>query len=120
MSELKPCPFCGSSSPALDYYEISCPQELGTIVVCNDCGASATSIVGWNTRPNEDALTAALREANEDAARLAHSNTWVQVDDDGISAACIHCGKHAKYERDVIHRPDCPITLHRARVGGGE
>ena len=64
------------------------------------------------------ALTAALREANEDAARLAHSNTWVQVDDDGISAACIHCGKHAKYERDVIHRPDCPITLHRARVGG--
>jgi hypothetical protein len=74
--------------------------------------------VGEHVNAQVVALTAALREANEDAARLAHSNTWVQVDDDGISAACIHCGKHAKYERDVIHRPDCPITLHRARVGG--
>ena len=56
MSDLKPCPFCGSSNTTLDYYEISCPQELGTIVVCNDCGASAKSIVDWNTRPIEDAL----------------------------------------------------------------
>lgn len=62
MSELKPCPFCGSSNTALDYYEISCPQELGTIVVCNDCGASATSIVDWNTRPIEDALNARIAE----------------------------------------------------------
>ena len=56
MDELKACPFCGSSNTTLDYYEISCPQELGTIVVCNDCGASAKSIVDWNTRPIEDAL----------------------------------------------------------------
>ena len=62
MSELKPCPFCGSSNTTLDYYEISCPQELGTIVVCNDCGASATSIVDWNTRPIEDALNARIAE----------------------------------------------------------
>jgi BMFP domain-containing protein YqiC len=62
MDELKACPFCGSSNTTLDYYEISCPQELGTIVVCNDCGASAKSIVDWNTRPIEDALNARIAE----------------------------------------------------------
>jgi len=65
MSELKPCPFCGSSNTTLDYYEISCPQELGTIVVCNDCGASAKSIVDWNTRPIEDVLIAERDQARE-------------------------------------------------------
>lgn len=62
MDELKACPFCGSSNTTLDYYEISCPQELGTIVVCNDCGASAKSIVDWNQRPLEDALNARIAE----------------------------------------------------------
>ena len=70
MSELKPCPFCGSSNTTLDYYEISCPQELGTIVVCNDCGASATSIVDWNTRPIEDALNARIAELEAENDRL--------------------------------------------------
>lgn len=58
------------------------------------------------------ALTAALREANEDAARLffaAISNGYC-------------CQPHAKYEvrrtTDDSHAADCPITLHRARVGG--
>ena len=68
--ELRPCPFCKSNNTTLDYYEISCPQELGTIVVCNDCGASATSIVGWNTRPNEDALTARIAELEAECASL--------------------------------------------------
>ena len=62
MDELKACPFCGSSNTTLDYYEISCPQELGTIVVCNDCGASAKSIDDWNTRPIEDALNTRIAE----------------------------------------------------------
>ena len=65
MDELKACPFCGSSNTTLDYYEISCPQELGTIVVCNDCGASAKSIVDWNTRPIEDVLIAERDQARE-------------------------------------------------------
>ena len=60
--ELRPCPFCKSNNTTLDYYEISGPQELGTIVVCNDCGASAKSIVDWNTRPIEDALNARIAE----------------------------------------------------------
>lgn len=68
-----PCPFCGSSNATLDYYEISGPQELGTIVVCNDCGASAKSIVDWNTRPIEDALNARIAELEAAQAR------WVMV-----------------------------------------
>jgi len=71
MSDLKPCPFCGSSNTTLDYYEISCPQELGTIVVCNDCGASAKSIVDWNTRPIEDALNARIAELEAENERLS-------------------------------------------------
>jgi len=70
MDELKACPFCGSSNTTLDYYEISCPQELGTIVVCNDCGASAKSIVDWNTRPIEDALNARIAELEAENEKI--------------------------------------------------
>ena len=70
--ELRPCPFCKSNNTTLDYYEISGPQELGTIVVCNDCGASAKSIVDWNTRPIEDALTARI-------AKLEAAQRWIPV-----------------------------------------
>jgi len=81
MSDLKPCPFCGSSNTTLDYYEISCPQELGTIVVCNDCGASAKSIVDWNTRPIEDALNARIAELEGKIDQLtAHSDIERQDD----------------------------------------
>jgi len=71
LDELKACPFCGSSNTTLDYYEISCPQELGTIVICNDCGASAKSIVDWNARPIEDALNARIAELEAENNRLA-------------------------------------------------
>ena len=79
--ELRPCPFCKSNNTTLDYYEISGPQELGTIVVCNDCGASAKSIVDWNTRPIEDALTARIAELEAESERFtAHSDIERQDD----------------------------------------
>ena len=82
--ELRPCPFCKSNNTTLDYYEISCPQELGTIVVCNDCGASAKSIVDWNTRPIEDALNARIAELEEENAALkAKLNAGETVDEWG-------------------------------------
>ena len=52
MSELQPCPFCGSKN--IDPEEwlrgdgISGPG-------CSDCGATATSFDAWNTRHNESA-----------------------------------------------------------------
>ena len=76
---LSPCPFCGSSNTTLDYYEISCPQELGTIVVCNDCGASAKSIVDWNIRPVEDALNARIAE-------LEAAQRWIPVGEKPLEA----------------------------------
>lgn len=78
MDELKACPFCGSSNTTLDYYEISCPQELGTIVVCNDCGASAKSIVDWNNRPIEDALNARIAELEQDLSNkeTEYTDLW--------------------------------------------
>ena len=60
--KLKACPFCGSKNTTLDYFEISCPQELGTLVLCGDCGSYSTSVDRWNTRPIEDALTARIAE----------------------------------------------------------
>jgi transcription elongation factor Elf1 len=78
--ELKACPFCGSSNTTLDYYEISGPQELGTIVVCNDCGASAKSIVDWNTRPIEDALLKRAERAEQMVERLTNAGDKMAED----------------------------------------
>ena len=133
MDELKACPFCGSSNTTLDYYEISCPQELGTIVVCNDCGASAKSIVDWNTRPIEDTLraelarrTASLHYANtvcmeqkhvidrlkEDAERLASNYVIEAFPHEWVCRG--GCHHWARFGEQIDHAPDCPITLHRA------
>jgi len=69
--ELKPCPFCGSKNTTLDYFEISCPQELGTLVLCGDCGSYST-VDRWNTRPIEDALNARIAE-------LEAARRWIPV-----------------------------------------
>ncbi len=67
--ELKPCPFCGSKNTTLDYFEISCPQELGTLVLCGDCGSYST-VDRWNTRPIEDALNKRIAELEEFIGKL--------------------------------------------------
>ena len=78
--ELKPCPFCGSKNTTLDYFEISCPQELGTLVLCGDCGSYST-VDRWNTRPIEDALNKRIAELEAEIERLtAHSNIERQDD----------------------------------------
>jgi len=82
--ELRPCPFCKSNNTTLDYYEISGPQELGTIVVCNDCGASAKSIVDWNTRPIEDALQARIAELEAEIDQLTVHDATERQDDKWI------------------------------------
>lgn len=54
MSELKPCPFCGSSNID-DHGWASGDGRHGP--ACDDCGGTADSVMLWNARPLEDALT---------------------------------------------------------------
>ena len=60
MSELKPCPFCGSSRVESSY---KTDDEL----FCNDC--SSFSAI-WNTRPIEDALNVRIAELEAMVDRL--------------------------------------------------
>jgi len=120
MSDLKLCPFCGSSNTTLDYYEISCPQELGTIVVCNDCGASAKSIVDWNTRPIEDALNKRiaqleaelkitdelLKEATETIGAVVACCTYNSNDDAKIGIYGIDQKAFTRIDQFITHYND--------------
>ena len=64
MSELKPCPFCGS--PAYSYHD-NCIDFAG--VKCNLGGCVCADILitenNWNTRPIEDNLIARIAELEE-------------------------------------------------------
>ena len=61
MSEIKPCPFCGST-------DIKLHDEISHAVWCQECFAEMPSIdiesavELWNTRPIEDALNARIAE----------------------------------------------------------
>lgn len=91
----------------------------------------AIVVANWNTRPLEDAANAraeaaeaqvaalqtALAAAEEDAEKLADECAFYE---EGIGLRCIHCGGTARDGYALSHAADCPITLHRARVGGGK
>ena len=65
MSELKPCPFCGS--PAYSYHD-NCIDFAG--VKCNLGGCVCADILitenNWNTRPIEDDLRKRIAELERD------------------------------------------------------
>ena len=70
MSELKACPFCGSTDLATESF-----GERRHCVVCEKCECSTgymldddEAIEAWNTRPLEDALRAELEFAKNDLA----------------------------------------------------
>jgi len=69
MSELKPCPFCGS--PAYSYHD-NCIDFAG--VKCDLGGCVCADILitenNWNTRPIEDALNARIAELEAENAAL--------------------------------------------------
>ena len=71
MSELKPCPFCGS--PAYSYHD-NCIDFAG--VKCDLGGCVCADILitenNWNTRPIEDALNARIAE-------LEAAQRWIPV-----------------------------------------
>lgn len=74
MSELLPCPFCGSSNVAM---------TLSTAywVCCLECeadgppheDAEAEAVAAWNRRAAATARTEARREALEEAAKVAET-----------------------------------------------
>ena len=61
MTELKPCPFCGSSSVEIMIDEFTPPGKEWWMIVCNKCAAEYRSafyrkkdvIERWNMRVNE-------------------------------------------------------------------
>ena len=69
MSELKPCPFCGS--PAYSYHD-NCIDFAG--VKCDLGGCVCADILitenNWNTRPIEDALNKRIAELEAHIAAL--------------------------------------------------
>jgi len=75
MSELKPCPFCGSEvqdDERGEKYPKKSPMG-GWIIHCECCGASLSQFrksgkdeISWNTRPIEDALTTRIAELEAD------------------------------------------------------
>ena len=70
MSELKPCPFCGSEQPQDSKDDGNVPYEFGMSRSCSSCSAAVN--LGWNTRPIEDALTTRIAELEE-------AQRWIPV-----------------------------------------
>ena len=71
MSELKPCPFCGS--PAAEPFKTIRGNKLYT--ECSECGAGMMTVAAWNRRapsPSEERLVEErdrLREAAKSASQ---------------------------------------------------
>ena len=72
MSEMKPCPFCGSTK--------ICTEKSINLNYCDNCSAES-NVEQWNTRPIEDALTARIAELEAEIDQLtAHDATERQDD----------------------------------------
>jgi rubrerythrin len=68
----------------------------------------------WMAGDKYQNMEAELKEANEDAERLSVSTEY---DDRLLCRFCEGWGYTWEGEENVDHKPDCPVALHRARVG---
>jgi len=114
MSELKPCPFCGS--PAYSYHD-NCIDFAG--VKCDLGGCVCADILitenNWNTRPIEDALNARIAELEGKIDQLtAHDATERQDDKLPEREVCEACGGDGSillrdnYKGQATATVDCP------------
>jgi len=82
MSELKPCPFCGSEPTSSDEFDdevlfYGCTKDID----CPLYDAPFVNMATWNTRPIEDALNKRIAELEAEIERLTvHSDTERQDD----------------------------------------
>ena len=83
MSEIKPCPFCGST-------DIKLHDEISHAVWCQECFAEMPSIdiesavELWNTRPIEDELRARIAELEAESDQLTARLCQERQDDKWI------------------------------------
>jgi hypothetical protein len=99
MTELKPCPFCGST-PRTNH------PPMRSKVFCNTCGAETATVEDWNCRPDTEADTlraevARLREVLNLIALQQTSKEW-------------ECEGDTEYAYDTI------ISKARAALAHGE
>jgi len=68
MSDLKPCPFCGTSNEKHNNIVKLYDDEYYAYEYCNACGARVYA--NWNTRPIEDALRKEIAQLQADNRSL--------------------------------------------------
>jgi|WetSurMetagenome_2_1015567.scaffolds.fasta_scaffold488960_1 Lar family restriction alleviation protein len=122
MSELKPCPFCGSS-------EITVVKAFGDrYCYCDKCYASTASaecrevaLSFWNARPEEERLRAAVKHVVLDHAPLIdlmRARQWGCSCDSTVGMCpCIECDERNLY-RDLQTALDAAREAAKEVQGG--
>jgi len=88
MSDLKPCPFCGTSNEKHNNIVKLYDDEYYAYEYCNACGARVYA--NWNNRPIEDALRkeiaqlqadnrSLVEQMNQMAMRMEHKSGTTQI-----------------------------------------
>jgi len=120
MSELKPCPFCGTQLDPQENQAVWDSEQFYEHPKVEDCHLSGLMFPEkfWNTRPIEDKLQAELARRDEIITRLKEDGErlWNIADTYSLGGGCMGCKLEGIPSPENVwgHTPDCPITLHRA------